>query len=117
MAEIFTYVPSKGFSRTSKPTINTIKFGSGYSQRVIYGINNLEESWDLQFINQTVTITNQILTFLESKNGTEYFLFRPPYEPADSPFFKVICEDWSTEYTSHISRSIKATFKRVYDLI
>jgi phage-related protein len=113
MADIFTYVPSRGFSRTSKPTVNTVKFGSGYSQRVAYGINNLDDSWDLQFTNQPLSAANNILDFLASKGGIEYFLFKPPGE---AEFFKVICEDWSTEYTSHISRSINATFKRVYDL-
>jgi phage-related protein len=64
MADIFTYVPSRGFSRTSKPTVNTVKFGSGYSQRVAYGINNLDDSWDLQFTNQPLSTANNILDFL-----------------------------------------------------
>jgi len=113
MAEIFNFTPSKGITKQSKPVVTTNKFGSGYSQRVSYGINNRDESWDLSFINVTVPQAKNITDFLEAEDGVSYFLFTPPGETTQ---YKVICQDWSVEYTSHISRTIKATFVRVYDL-
>jgi len=116
MAEIFNFTPSKGITKQSKPVVTTNKFGSGYSQRVSYGINNREESWDLSFINMKVTGEKNaydLINFLEAEDGVSYFLFTPPGETTQ---YKVICQDWSVEYTSHISRTIKATFVRVYDL-
>lgn len=113
MAEIFSWVPSKSFTKESKPTVVTAQFGGGYSQRIKYGINNQVDSWKLSFINQSLTTSSQIISFLESHEGTDYFLFTPPGEITA---YKVIASDWSVEYVSHISRTISTTFIRVYDL-
>lgn len=113
MAQIFTWIPSIGFSKESQPEVTTTKFGSGYSQRIRYGINTITASWSLSFINQDVTTANAIVTFLELHGGAEYFLFQPAGE---STYYKVICSTWNVEYTSPISRTITATFTRVYDI-
>jgi phage-related protein len=112
MTDTFTWKPSIGYSEQSKPKVSTLTFGDGYSQRVSYSTNTLTSTWNLSFINQTLVQASQIIAFLESKGGSEYFLFTP--EGASSSV-KVICTEWSEEYVAHFSRTITATFKRVYD--
>ncbi len=112
MADTFTWIPSMGYSEQAKPKVNIITFGDGYSQRVASSINTLDNTWNLSFINQTLAQASSIVSFLESKGGYEYFLFTP--EGAANPV-KVTCSEWSEEYVAHFSRTITATFKRVYD--
>lgn len=112
--EVFSYVPSKSFTKETKPRISTAQFGSGYSQTVAYGINNIDISWKLSFVNQSISTANAIVAFLTARGGSEYFLFTPPGEVTQ---YKVICQEWSEEYTSHISRTINATFVRSFNLI
>jgi len=113
MADNFTWIPSRSFTKTSKPRVTTASFSSGYSQRIQYGINNSIDSWDLGFLNNNLTNGNAIIAFFEDKRGCEMFLFTPPGEAI---VYKVICQEWKVEYTSHISRTITATFNRVYDI-
>lgn len=112
--EIFSFVPSKAFTKDSKPRVNSIQFGDGYSQRILRGINTMDDSWKVSFIGQSLTVANNIVAFFTARGGSEYFLFTPPGEVVQ---YKVICPDWSVEYTSHISRNIIATFIRVYDIV
>jgi phage-related protein len=113
MPSLFTYIPAKSFSKTTKTNSHQIKFGEGYSQRVSEGINNIASSWELSFINVSLTTSANIESFLTARNGTEAFLFNPPGELIT---YLVICTEWSTEYTSHISRTIKCNFEQVFDL-
>ena len=117
MADTFNYSNkiSKSFTRTSKPSVVSASFGNGYSQRISQGINTQTDSWELSFTNQPTTVANEILSFFESKKGVDSFWFLPPYD-ANIPYL-VICSEWSYEHTSHISKSITATFTRVYDII
>ena len=113
MAETFTIVPDRGFSKQSKPRVNTAKFNDGYSQRIAVGINSLDESWNLTFRNRSITEANTIVSFLQARNAVSYFLWTPPGE---STQVKVICPEWSVEYNSEFSKSVSCTFNRVYDI-
>ena len=113
MVETFTWIPSKGFIRESKPTVSMAQFGDGYSQRIRKGINNLNENWKLTFTNNNLVTSAAILAFFVARDGVESFYWTPPGEATQ---YKVLCSEWSTEYSSHISRTIQATFTRVYDI-
>ena len=112
--ETFTWVPSTAYSLESKPEVSTIKFGNGYSQRVARGFHTRPDSWKLQFINQTLVLANQIISFFEARGGIEYFYFTPNGE---STQYRVVCQEWTEEYVAHFSKTITATFKIVYDKV
>lgn len=112
MAGIFTFTPSKNVSKTVKTRTREANFGDGYSQRVPDGINNILREWRLTFENRSIDTANQIIGFLESKNGSESFSWTPPNSPVT---YKVVCMEWSELDTSHISKTINATFKQVFD--
>ena len=111
MAE-FTWIPSVGFSSDTTPRVRVAQFGDGYSQRVAYTINNLNQTWNLKFDGQDIDTANAIEAFLVSKQGASSFSWLPPGEFTE---VRVVCTKWSKNYESSISRSISATFERVYE--
>lgn len=111
MAE-FTYLPSRGFSQEVTPRVTTAKFGDGYSQRTLYGINTVGYTWNLTFQSQPLDTANLIIAFFEAKQGATAFTWRPTGESED---VKVICSKWNKTYDTEISRTITATFERVYE--
>lgn len=111
MAE-FTWTPTAGFVSDSNPKIYVAKFGDGYSQRTPAGINNIERTWNLQFQYSSLAKAASIEAFLIAKQGTQSFTWLPPGETTE---VRVICSKWSKTYDSSITRSISATFERVYE--
>jgi phage-related protein len=108
----FTWLPTIGFTKDTTPKVKTSKFGDGYSQRVPDGINNMVQAWNLQFQAQTLTTAAAIENFLSSKQGVYNFTWTPPGESSE---VRVICTKWTKTYDSSISRTISATFERVYE--
>jgi phage-related protein len=113
MPDTFTIVPDRGFTRESKPRVNSASFGDGYSQRFAVGINTQDDTWSLTFRNRTIEDINAIITFLEDKKGATYFLWTPVGETTQ---VKVICSEWSVDYNSEFSKSLSCKFTRVYDI-
>lgn len=113
----WTYVPDKGFSKSSQPRVRETRFGDGYSQRSQDGINYMNESYDLQFSNRSFTTLSAMKTFLEGKGGVVAFTFAPPGEAE----IKVICKDWNVSTLYHTGTnatsigSLSARFERVYE--
>lgn len=120
MPAVFNFTCSVGNRQATKPKNLVARFGDGYSHRVADGINNVVREWDVTFINQPLSVASAIVTFLETAGlgdtalyGNTYFLWTPPDEQTQ---YKVICEDFSVEYASAISRTITAKFIQVYDI-
>lgn len=109
---VFTYTPSKGFTKQSNPRVLVAQFGDGYSQRLGDGINPVSESWSLNFGSIDITTAQNIVSFFETHKGYIAFDWTPP---GDLTAIKVICDNWSAQYESHISRTLTASFKRVYE--
>jgi phage-related protein len=107
----FTWIPSLGFTSESSPRINVASFGDGYTQRVADGINNMKQTWSLQFQSNSIATATAIEAFLVLRGGTTSFTWTPPGESTE---IRVICEKWTKTYESSISRNISATFERVY---
>lgn len=108
----FSWMPSRGFTTEITPRVRIAKFGDGYSQRVTDGINTINQTWNLTFQNNSVQTIADIEAFLASKNGADSFTWTPPDEEQE---VWVFCSKWSRTYDSEISRTLTATFERVYD--
>ena len=110
---VFTYIPDRGYTKTSKPRVLLAQFGDGYAQRATAGINNIVSEWNLTFSSRTITEANNILAFLVATGGVSYMDWTPPQEAVA---VKVIASDWSSQYESAISRTITVKFTQVFDL-
>ena len=103
------FVIDRGASRTSKQRILSAKFGDGYEQRVLDGINTKEETFSVSFKNRSSAEINIISDFLDDIVPASFDFY------IDNDTIKVICQDYSTSYDQTTSYSLSAKFKRVYE--
>ena len=87
---VFTWTPSKMFTKKVKPRVKVIQFGDGYSQRVPETINNLEAEWSLTFSNRGLIDAAALISFLETHTGSEAFNWTPT---GDSTSVAVYCPE------------------------
>lgn len=107
----FTYTPSFTASEISSPRVRRVQFGDGYEQRLRFGLNTDPKSWRLTFANRTDTERENILTFLEARNGVEYFDWTPPRGSAG----KYVCSEWNLDMLNCNNNTITATFVEVFE--
>ena len=105
-----TVNPSYGTVKISSPKIRIANFGSGYSQRSTFGINQNLKVFNLTFTNITETESDEIETFLDARAGVENFDYTPPGESASK---KLICRDWNKTIPYLNRATINATFEEV----
>ena len=107
----FSFTPTYGTQKTSAPNVRIAQFGSGYSQRSTFGINQNPKSYSLTF-EVSETVADDIETFLDARGGTENFDFTPPGESSSSKF---ICRQWSKSIPYLNRATIQATFEQVFE--
>lgn len=112
MATFPNISPDFGASEQSKPRVRSVEFGSGYSQRVVFGINQDPKIWSLTWENRTATDINSIEDFLEARGGSESFAWTPPDETTS---YKWICQEWTKSMPYAGLFNINATFIQVFD--
>ena len=104
--------PNYGASKQAKPNVRIAQFGSGYSQRTIFGINNDKKIWDLSWRNRSAADANTIEDFLEARAGAESFDWSPP---DDTETYKWICTSWTKTMPYSNLFDIQATFEQVFE--
>ena len=109
--------PDKSMVRTSKPKVHIATFGDGYEQRLADGINNLEESYQVAFVNRTKAEIDDIVAFFENKGAVTAFTYTVPdtNESGNEVAIKVVCDTWNKTYDFGDYYSANATFRRVYE--
>ena len=102
--------PAYGARKMSQPKVLGSTFGSGYTQRVKFGLNQDLKKWTLEWKNISETHCDLIEDFFEARGGVEAFNFTAPGE-ADSSVF--ICSQWNKK-CDYVNRStITASFQEV----
>jgi len=104
-----TVVPSYGITKRSEPKIRIANFGSGYSQRSTFGINQNLKIYQFNWRNISETDADEIETFLDARAGVEHF----DYTPAGESSKKFICRNWQKTIPYLNRASISATFEEV----
>ena len=108
--------PDKNLNRTSAPRVLKATFGDGYEQRIADGINNIQEEYSIAFNNRTKEEIEDITAFLASKNGVTSFDFTiPDSNNSGESTVKVVCEQYSQNYTYGDFYGCTAMFRRVYE--
>ena len=108
--------PDKGMTKTSKPRVRVAKFGDGYEQRLVDGINSIEESYKLSFKNRPKAEIDDIVAFFDSLNGVTAFDFTfPDSNNSGETTIQVVCAQYNSNYTSNDHYTCSATFRRVYE--
>ena len=105
-----TVNPSYGTTKKSQPNIRLAQFGSGYSQRSTFGINQNLKVYNFTWRNISETESDEIETFLDARAGVEAFDYTPAGESAAKKF---ICRNWNKTIPYLNRASITATFEEV----
>ena len=111
MATFPSYNPAPGASKRSQPSVRSVQFGDGYSQRVRFGLNTDLKVWSLRFLVSEEG-ADEIEAFLEARGGAEHFEWSPPDE---TDTYKWICQDWSKTIPFHGRAEISVTFQQVIE--
>ena len=105
-----TVNPTYGLTKTSKPNIRIAQFGSGYSQRSTFGINQNLKVYQLKWQNISETDADEIEDFLDLMAGVQNFDYTPAGESASK---KMICTQWNKTIPYLNRATITATFEEV----
>tara|TARA_Y100000817_G_scaffold196288_1_gene153509 strand:+ start:528 stop:926 length:399 start_codon:yes stop_codon:yes gene_type:complete len=116
-------VPDKTLQRQTSPKVRIAAFGDGYQQRIADGINTLEDVFTANFTNRTKAEADDIEAFFRDKKGVSSFDFTFPdsnsssNDSAGDPVttVKVVCTQWSQQFSNSGSYNITSTFQRVYE--
>lgn len=111
MATFPDFDPAPGMTKQSAPRVRAIEFGSGYSQRATFGINQNPKIYDLTF-RVSEADSDTIEAFLDARAGVEAFDYTPPGESASSKF---VCQEWTKTIPFVDRAEINATFVQVFD--
>ena len=111
--------PDKQLSKASNPRVLTAKFGDGYEQRAVDGINNLNETYTLTFKTRPKADIDDIVAFLDSKqNVTKFTLTLPDTNNttrSGERDVKVVSETYTTNYEYDDFYTLNLTLRRVFE--
>ena len=110
MATFPAITPTYGIQKTSQPNVRIAQFGSGYSQRTTFGLNQNPKVYNLTF-EVSETDADTIEDFLDARGGVENFDFTPPGDSSG----KFICREWSKSIPYLNRATIEVTFEQVFE--
>lgn len=107
----FTWTVSYGASADRQPRTKTAKFGDGYEQRAVDGINTNPEKWNLNFTNRDYAEIDAIEAFLNTAAGATSFTWTPPRSVTAGNY---ICRSWQRQVVVGGVDSLSCTFEEVF---
>tara|TARA_B100001079_G_C16341205_1_gene483657 strand:+ start:108 stop:530 length:423 start_codon:yes stop_codon:yes gene_type:complete len=112
-----TILPDRGFSEAFKPKFHIAKFGDGYEQRLVDGINSIDQAFTVQFSKREKEEIDDITSFLTSLEGVTSFNFTIPdtNSSGNEKTIKVVCDNFTKNYNYGNFYSCSAKFRRVYE--
>jgi phage-related protein len=114
----FEAVADRGLSRKSKHNVLTAKFGDGYEQRVLDGINTKQDMFNISFNNRDAEDINLIAGFLDDKAGTNFdFVITDTFSSGSltTSTLKVVCDGYDINYGQADNHSLSCQLRRVYE--
>jgi phage-related protein len=111
--------PKVPFTVKRTPRLNIAKFGDGYEQRRIDGINATATEWDLKFVTKPDWVLYEMDIYLAARNGASF----PFLDPVIGGIVQVFCDEWEIEWEMRhypagepveTFGTLSATFRRAY---
>lgn len=107
----FFFTPSYNSELNIQPTIKKVQFGDGYAQRTPENINSVLLPFNLSFDRRTDSEARAILHFLNTRKGSESFVFIPPFPFNTQKLF--VCENWTHSQVFVDNHTIRCGFTEV----
>lgn len=104
--------------------LNSVKFGDGYEQRSLDGINAVPLSINFAFTKRSKDVVRQVDLFLRGddvfypRSPEEYFYYTPPPPIGDEALptpRKFICRKWKISAAEFNDYSLTGTMDEVFD--
>jgi len=111
MATFPSITPTYGAQKKSAPVVRTVRFGDGYEQRLVFGVNQNPKMWNLTW-NVSETDADTIEAFLDARAGQEHFDWTPLGE---ATAYKWVCSEWSKSIPYVGRATIQASFRQVFE--
>ena len=114
----FEATADRGMARSSQHRVLTAKFGDGYEQRVLDGINTKNDSFNISFNNRTAEDINLLAAFLDDKAAKNFdFTVTDKFSGGNlaNTTMKVVCDTYSINYVRDNFHSLTCTLRRVYE--
>lgn len=108
----FEWKPSAQTRLEEEPKVLSARFGDGYEQRTLDGINAIAQIWSVAFRNRPTAEANAILNFLRAKSGVTPFTWTPPAGAE----IRVICRKWPKQFEggTTLYHSFDVVFEQVF---
>ena len=106
--------PSVGSEPNNEVRVLTAQFGDGYRQTAPDGLNARRLVWRLRWNRVTKVWADQIVDFLNARQGSEIFEWTPPGEAVAKQFR---CSTWTPPIprTGADVFDVRATFEEAFD--
>ena len=114
----FEATADRGMARSTQHRVLTAKFGDGYEQRVLDGINSKGDSFSISYNNRSAEDINLIAAFFDTKAGKSFnFTVTDTFTGGNlsNTTMKVVCQEYNINYIRENIHSLTCTLKRVYE--
>ncbi|MEQ5728939.1 MULTISPECIES: phage tail protein [Providencia] len=106
--ETFNWPVKPRMKTDSSPRTRSVRFGDGYEQRKVDGLNAHLEKFSVN-LSLVPEKADQALEFLKRHGGVKSFLFQPI---KSQPAVVVVCRKWSSD-SGNVRKTISAEFEQV----
>ena len=89
------WIPDIPVTRDEEWRIDVAQFGDGYAQRVLDGINALNQKFSVTFENRPADVITAMLAFFANQKGNS-FQFK---EPVTGVLYDVWCDKWQVTWS------------------
>ena len=109
--------PDKGFSKSNEPVVFRSEFGDGYELRIANGINNIKQSFTVNFATRPKDEIDDIVAFFEGKQGVTSFnyTFADSNAGSSEETVKVVVDNFTQTWKYDDFYDLKAIFRRLYE--
>ena len=105
--------PNLDLTITEQPRVLTARFGDGYEQTTLDGLNTDNQSLTISWSPITDTEKDIIISFLRERGATKLFEFTLPDE-TEPKLWR--CPNWSRRSVAAGYWSVQATFERRFEV-
>jgi len=107
----WSWKPSYNFSVDSTPRVKSHRFGDGYEQRVVDGIESILLKASVSFETRSAKESRAMAHFLSARKGQESFLLMlpPPYNIEKL----YIARDWAFNLNFYDNNTVRMTIEEV----
>lgn len=105
----------KGISESPEPRVLTARFGDGYEQRIVDGINNLPRKWSIGFNNRTKGDIDKLYKFFNTLAGVDTCKLTVPHAVDGEETVTVVIEGYARSLNTHDYYSMSCTAREVFE--